>query len=109
MVASMTAVEQAVRDFDKHARAVESLTTALNEQLSMAPESELHQTLRNLLCAYKNALDDKFNIGAWLEWWWLECDLGGKPKLASIQDEEQRLIVTLDDLVKIVCDDVEQG
>ena len=109
MSSSMTPIEQAIRDFDKHARAVENLIDSLNTIIEPAPESVLCETLWGVLGAYRDAIGSQYQIGDWLDWWWLECNLGANQMQAGLAGEAQRTIATVDDLVKLICDDLAQA
>ena len=103
----MTPIEQAIRDFDKHARDVESLIDGFKVVADPAPESMLCNTVFGLLTAYRKTIEDQHGIDDdWLEWWRLECSLGETPLEAGLADEEMRTIATLDDLIALVIDHV---
>ena len=102
----MTPIEQAIREFDKHARAVESLIEGFKVVADPAPESMLCSTVFDLLDAYRKTIEDQHGIDGWLDWWRLECRLGETPLEAGLADEEMRTIATLDDLIALVIDHV---
>lgn len=107
--AEMTPIEQAIRDFDKHARAVESLIKGFKVIAEPAPESMLCDTVFGLLTAYRKTIEDQHGIDDdWLEWWRLECRLGETPLEAGLAGEEMRTIATIDDLVAIVIGHIER-
>ena len=101
----MSEIEKAVREFDEQARAVESLIDSMRAVFDLAPESRVCQVQWDLLGAYIRALDAKHHIGGWLDWWWTECRLGESPMGAGLHGEPMREIATVDDLVRLVCDD----
>lgn len=101
----MLEIEKAVREFDEQARAVEALIDSLRDVFDPAPESRICQVPLDLLGAYIRALDAKHHIGGWLEWWWLECRLGENPLAAGLPGEAMREIATVDDFVRLVCDE----
>lgn len=106
----MTAkIEKAIRDFHDRVSDIERVTDAMNAILMTSPESDFNSALRAVVGAYKEALDEAYNIGSWLEWWWLECGLGNKPMQASLAGEELRTIATIDDLVALILDDLKQS
>jgi hypothetical protein len=101
----MLEIEKAVREFDEQARAVEALIDSLRDVFDPAPESRVCQVPWDLLGAYIRAIDAKHHIGGWLEWWWAECRLGETPLAAGLPGEAMREIATVDDFVRLVCDD----
>ena len=103
----MTQIEQAIRDFDKHARDVKRLMCNFNVIADPGPESMLCSTVLDLLDAYRKTIEDQHGIDDdWLEWWRLECRLGETPLEAGLAGEEMRTIATLDDLIALVIDHV---
>ena len=104
----MDDLEKAVRGFHSRVLEAEMVYDALNSVMWMEPESNFHSMLSELIGGYKEALDTAFHIGGWLEWWWLDCDLGRRrhPKEAGLPGEPLRKIATVDDLVKIIKDDL---
>lgn len=105
----MEKVEKAIREFHERVTEVERVIDALNTVLSMPPECDLYSTIWALIGGYKDALGDAYCIDVWLEWWWLECGLGGKPMQAAPAGGELRTIATIDDLVRLICDDLAQA
>jgi len=106
----MTAkIEKAIRDFHNRVGDIERVTDALNAVLMGHPESDFNMALWAVVGAYKDALDEAYSIGSWLEWWWLECSLGNNPMQAGLAGEELRTIATIDDLVTLVLDDLKQS
>lgn len=105
----MEKVEKAIRDFHERVSEIESVTDAMSEVLSMAPECALHSAILALIGGYRDALGAAYSIDGWLEWWWLECGLGSKPMRAGLAGEELRAIATIDDLVRLICDDLAQA
>ena len=103
----MTPIEQAIRDFDRHARAVESLIDGFKVVADPAPESMLCSTVFDLLDAYRKTVEQQHGIDdGWLDWWRLECRLGETPLEAGLADEAMRTIATIDDLIALVIDHV---
>lgn len=100
----MTLIEQAIRDFDKHARAVESLIEGFKVVADPAPESMLCDTVFGLLTAYRKTIEDQHGIDGWLDWWAYECCLGRRPQKAGLRGEPDRTIATIDDLIALVID-----
>lgn len=106
MLTNIAAVEKAVREFHERVSEIERVTDVLNSVLSMVPESDLNQAIWALIGGYKDALGEAYSIDSWLEWWWLECGLGRNPMQAGLAGEEFRDILTLDDLVQLILDDL---
>lgn len=105
----MKKVEQAIRDFHDRVTEIERVTDVLKSVMSMAPESDLYSAIWALIGGYKDAIGDAYNIDGWLEWWWLECNLGSNPMQAAVAGEELRTIATVDDLVRLILDDLAQS
>jgi len=105
----IAAVEKAIREFHERVSDIERVTDVLNSVLSMVPESDLNSAIWALIGGYKDALGEAYSIDGWLEWWWLECNLGEKPMQAGLPGEELRTIATVDDLILLVCDDLAQS
>lgn len=105
----MEKVEAAIREF--HARMVEMerVLDAMNSVMSMAPESDLQSAIWALVESYQASLSAAYNIGDWLEWWWLECKLGAVTMTAGLPGEAMRKISNIDDLVKLIIDDLKQS
>lgn len=102
-----TAIEQAIRDFHARVTEAEQVLDVLNDVLEMRPEGRLYSAVWALIGGYLDALDASHpGIGGWLEWWWNECRLGTRPLHAGLAGEELRMIATIDDLVRLVCEDL---
>lgn len=106
---TMEKVERAIRNFDARVREIERVTEVMAGVLSMAPECELHSTIWSIIGGYLEALGAAYHIEVWLEWWWMECGLGQRPKQAGLPGEELRMIANIDDLVRLICDDLAQA
>ena len=102
----MEKAEKQIREFHARVTEIERVTDAMNSFLSMTPESVLNAAIWALVGGYTDAIDAAYNIGGWLEWWWLECRLGKNPMQAGLAGEELRTISTIDDLVRLICDDI---
>jgi hypothetical protein len=87
----MEKVEQAVRQFDERVREIERVTAVMSGVLSMSPECELHSAIWSIVGGYLDALGAAYNIDGRLEWWWMECGLGKRPKQAGLPGEELRM------------------
>lgn len=109
MTVSISPVEKAVREFHERVTEIERVFDTLNSVLSIRPESDLHNAINSLIGGYISALGAAYNIDGWLEWWWLECNLGDHPMQAALAGEELRTIATIDDLVKLICDEIQKG
>lgn len=105
----MENIEKAIRKFHDKVVEADRVISELDGLLAMNPESALHSAVWALVGAYKDALGAAYNIDGWLEWWWLECSLGKNPLQASPAGGELRVIATIDDLVRLVCDDLKSS
>lgn len=105
----MTKIEKAVRDFHDRVSNVERVIDSMNSVFMTSPESEFNSAIWAIVGAYKDSLDDAYCIGGWLEWWWLECNLGIRPMKASLAGEEMRTISSIDDLVSLILDDIKKS
>lgn len=103
---SLDAMERAVRDWHERMTEISGCMQALDELVGVVPESPLSTALWAMNGGYMGALDAAWQVGGWLEWWWLECDLGARPKEAKLgKDAEFRKISTIDDLVQLLRDE----
>ena len=102
----MEAIEKAVRDFHDRVYEVEHVTARLGDVLSIPPDAPLTTAIWQLIGGYRDALGAAYGIEGWLDWWWIECNLGGTPMDAAPVGGEMRKISTVDDLVRLVCDDL---
>ncbi len=102
----MDKIEQVIRDFDARVREIDRVTDTLNSVLLMSPESEFYGAVWSIIHGYMEAISAVYPIEGWLEWWWLECGLGSMPQKAGLPGDELRTIANIDDLVRIVCDDI---
>ncbi|WP_156820696.1 hypothetical protein [Thioalkalivibrio thiocyanodenitrificans] len=107
--ASLALIEKAARDFHTAVSGADGALDRLSDLLGVSPESDLCSNVWAMAGAYKGALDAAYGIGGWLEWWWLECRLGEQPMQAGLPGEELRTIATIDDLVKLITDDIKRG
>ncbi len=105
----MEKVKKAIREFHDRVIEFERVIAVLNGVVDMQPESALNTAAWDLIGGYKDALGAAYHIDGWLEWWWLECNLGNNPMKAKLSGGELRTISTLDDFVKLVCDDLAHG
>lgn len=100
-------IEKAIRDFHERVREVESHIDVLTEGLlKVSPDSDLLGSIWEVAEGYREALDAAYSIGGWLEWWWHECGLGENPMKAGLPGEDLRTVATIDDLVRLVLDDL---
>lgn len=105
----MKKLEIAIRAFHDRVVEIERVIGVLDSVLSMVPESDLHSAIWALVGGYTDALGDAYAIDSWLEWWFVECRLGSNPMQASIAGGELRTIATIDDLIRIIGDDIAQA
>ena len=82
---------------------------ALNNVVGCSPESPLSQSIYAMVIAYTNAVQDAHGLDTWLEWYWLECQMGDTPLSASIGDEPLREIATVEDLIALCARHCENG
>ena len=87
---------------------LEAKIEALDRVIGFHPEAPLAQAISDVMTEYTNAGQDCHGLGAWLEWYWLECNMGKTPLSASIGDEPLREIATVEDLIKLCETDGEQ-
>lgn len=106
MLRNRAAVEKAVRTFHERVTEVDRVIDALNQTLSMQPESDLCSSVWAVVGGWIEALGAAYFIDSSLEWWWLECRLGRRPMQAGLAGEELRTIATIDDLVQLILDDL---
>lgn len=105
-----TRVAQAIQRFHERATTAVEVMNRLDDALDIAPESPLYEAQWALIGGYIEALGAAYAIDGWLEWWWTECLLGEKPMRAKLPgDEEERTIANIDDLVRLILDDLEHA
>lgn len=109
MSATVPPLAADMRLWHQRVRALKEELSALIDLLQMAPEAPLNEAAWGLVGGYIAALDARWGIGGWLEWWWHECKLGDRPLEAGIVGEPMRTIRTIDDLIAIVTDDLAQA
>lgn len=96
-------MQKAARDFHERMLELELRMECLRESVGMNPDAPLPTAVWAVAGAYREAIDAAHSIGGWLEWWWLECGLGERPKKANLGDGQgERLIATIDDLVALL-------
>jgi len=79
---------------------------ALNALTGCTPESPLSSAAYRMAAQSIRALDAAYNIGGWLDWWWLECGLGANPMKAKLPNEDERLISSIEDLIQLLADEM---
>ena len=110
--ARIDGMEQAVRTWHATAKATGEAVDELNNVIGCSPESPLSQAIYAMVIAYTDAVQDAHGLGDWLNWYWLECEMGTEPLSASIGDEPLREIATVEDLIALCarhCDNGGQG
>lgn len=95
-------MERAIRNFCARVAETERVVGVLDEVFGMQPECALHSAVWSLAEGYQATLDSAHGLEGWLEWWWMECDLGRKPLQASPAGGALRVVATVDDLVQII-------
>ena len=103
-----TRVAQAIHRFHERATDATDVLDRVGEVLGLASESPLYDAMWALIGGYIEALGAAHSIDGWLEWWWSECQLGKNPLKAGLPGKELRVIKTVDDLVQLVLEDLEQ-
>jgi|SRR5690625_586718 len=76
-----------VEDFTKSAQAMTATYNDLYKLTRMAPESSLAKGIVDPVSAHAKALDDFFG-GKWIDYWWLECELGDHPMHVIIKGKK---------------------
>lgn len=92
--------------------AVTSMVAALDaieSVLHTSPEAPVNEAAWALIGGYTSAIDAKYPIGPWLDWFWVECNLGERAMGASLPGEELRVIANIDDLIRLCIDDLRRG
>ena len=99
--ARIDGMEQAIRTWYATVKATGEAVDALNNIVGCSPESPMSQAIYAMVIAYTDAVQDAHGLDTWLEWYWLECEMGETPLSASIGDEPLREIATVDDLIAL--------
>ena len=94
-------MEKAIRTWHATVKATGEAVDALDRVVGCSPESPLSQAIYAMVIAYTGAVQDAHKLDTWLEWYWLECEMGENPLSASIGDEPLREIATVDDLIAL--------
>ena len=94
-------MEQSVRTGHATAKAAGEAVDALNNIVGCSPESPLSQSIYAMVIAYTDEVQEAHGLDTWLEWYWLECEMGETPLAASIGDEPLREIATVEDLIAL--------
>ena len=102
-------IEQAIRTWYATVKATGEAVDALNNIVGCSPESPLSQSIYAMVIAYTDAVQDAHGLDTWLEWYWLECEMGENPLSASSGDNPMREIATVDDLVALCADHCDNG
>ena len=92
---------EAIHTWHQRVITLEAEVEALDRVVGCSPESPLHVAIYGILEAYTDAVQDAHGLSDWLNWWWLECDMGQNHLSASIGDEPLREIATVEDLIKL--------
>lgn len=103
------AVEAAVREFHDLLSALDKKMDAMQSLVGMDQEGDFAASVWWGVGFSIGALNVAYGIGDWLEWWWHECQLGAKPMQAGLPGEPLRTIATIDDLVRLILDDLASG
>ena len=100
---------EAIRTWHTTVKATGEAVDELDRVVGCSPESPLSQSIYAMVIAYTDAVQDAHGLGDWLEYYWLECDMGKSPLAASIGDEPLRDIATLEDLIALCADHCDNG
>lgn len=102
----MEKLEKAVREFHERVKQMTQVADDLSTILFMGPESPFYTAMWKVMEGYRDTLEELYGLAGWIDWWWLECDMGNRPMQAKIPgDTEFRLISTIDDFVRLAIDD----
>ena len=83
-------------------RDMEAQYRTLDALMGSEPEAPLPLAVNRLMEAYTDQVSAHLGDSRqWLEWYWLECDLGAKPKVAGPHDDMRR-IATIEDLAWVI-------
>lgn len=97
----LTAWQDAMREVDAQYDALHALT-------GLTPESPPWKAVGDMQNLLTEQTAELCSIGKeWLEAWWLECDFGANPMKAWLKGQPLREIKTLEELVDLICDDLE--
>ena len=107
--ARIDGLEQAVRTWHTTVKATGEAVDALDRVVGCSPESPLSQSIYAMVIAYTDAVQDAHGLDTWLEWYWLECEMGETPLSASIGDEPLREIATVEDLIALCAEHCDNG
>ena len=99
--ARIDGMDQAVRTWYTTVKATGDAVDELDRVVGCSPESPLSQSIYAMVIAYTDAVQDAHGLDTWLEWYWLECEMGENPLSASIGDEPLREIATVEDLIAL--------
>lgn len=105
----MKPFERDLRKWHERLLDVEKRIELISEAIGLEVESPLRESVWALCGAYTEALETKYDLIGWLEWWWHECHLGEKPQQARLEGEALRVIKTIDDLISIISDDLKKA
>ena len=98
-----------VREFHERVKQMNQVADDLSAILFMGPESPFYTAMWKVMEGYRDTLEELYGLAGWVDWWWLECDMGNRPMQVKIPgDDEFRLISTIDDFVLLVVDDFER-
>lgn len=102
-----TTPEQILYAWNATMHELEEAIYVLNLSLGSNPESSLMKAINALQeLATKQAAELVGVSQDWLDAWWLECNFGDKPLQAGLVGEELRTITTLEELMKLILDDL---
>ena len=91
-------------------RECEAQMDALSGLIGINPESPLQSAVYGLMGEHTRRVADLIGCpDEWLEAWWLDHKFGDDPMHAGLVGEPMREITTLEQLLALICDDLESG
>lgn len=76
---------------------------ALGKLTGFAPEAPLPDAVGRLMEAYTAAVSEVLGDETkWLDWFWLECDMGKRPLPALVCHHGEIVVGTLEDLARVI-------
>ena len=95
-------IAQSIRQWHERVVELETRYNELSPLIGANPESLM-------MAAVWHVASEATGAGGWLEWWWLECNLGARQMTACLPGEPLRNIATLEDLIRLVLDDLRRA
>lgn len=102
-------IAQSIRQWHERVVELETRYNELSPLIGANPESLMMAAVWHVASGYTDMTGEATGAGGWLEWWWLECNLGARQMTACLPGEPQRNIATLEDLIRLVLDDLRRA